>query len=585
MRGEPDPFRLAPVQPAGRQDELGRSLRPDAAGEQHRAPRLRCRAERGEGEADASILGGDDDVAVQQQGCTEPDCDAVHAGEQRCAHRRQHLDEREERRPEVLLVAGGEGVEIDPARKRRACTLDQHRIHGRVGVERTERIGQCGVPLGGECIEPIGAVERDDADRPVDVNTEHAGTVPYGVVHELGVADLSLDHSRAADLWAASGAQWLTDHRVEVPGALVRRVLGLVRDLDAHGAGLAGIVPAEGLGLLAERSATMGLTASGRTSCGGATRLVRAADGWFALSLARDDDHACVPAWLGIDPLRDEDPWPTIERVAADRTAADLVAQATLLGLPCAAAGETAEGRAVIAERLGHRPGRPVGDITVVSLASLWAGPLCADVLARLGAHVVTVESTGRPDGARGAPAFFEALHGRSASVELDLASAEGRRSLLALLGTADVVIEGSRPRALEQMGIDAREVAGSGPGVWVSITGHGRSAGARDRVGFGDDCAVAGGLVGQGAAGPVFVADAVADPLAGLTAAHAALSLVTTGGRWLVDVALARVSRSVSGDWIPRTRDADRPVPRSDPGAPMPLGRDTDAVLRSLPT
>jgi crotonobetainyl-CoA:carnitine CoA-transferase CaiB-like acyl-CoA transferase len=35
--------------------------------------------------------------------------------------------------------------------------------------------------------------------------------------------------------------------------------------------------------------------------------------------------------------------------------------------------------------------------------------------------------------------------------------------------------------------------------------------------VAFGDDAAVAGGLVGRSAAGPVFCGDAIADPLTGL--------------------------------------------------------------------
>ena len=57
---------------------------------------------------------------------------------------------------------------------------------------------------------------------------------------------------------------------------------------------------------------------------------------------------------------------------------------------------------------------------------------------------------------------------------------------------------------------------------VWLRITGYGTEAGSAERVAFGDDAAVAGGLVGYDGAGPVFVGDAIADPLTGLEAAAA---------------------------------------------------------------
>ena len=48
-------------------------------------------------------------------------------------------------------------------------------------------------------------------------------------------------------------------------------------------------------------------------------------------------------------------------------------------------------------------------------------------------------------------------------------------------------------------------------------------------RVALGDDAAAAGGLVGWVDDGPVFLADAVADPLTGLVAANAIVDAVTT--------------------------------------------------------
>ena len=91
------------------------------------------------------------------------------------------------------------------------------------------------------------------------------------------------------------------------------------------------------------------------------------------------------------------------------------------------------------------------------------------------------------------------------------------------------MVIDASRPRALAQLGLDLDRLLATGPRVWVSITGHGCTGEDGNRIAFGDDAAVAGGLVVHDESGPSFCADAVADPIAGITAAAAALECVST--------------------------------------------------------
>jgi crotonobetainyl-CoA:carnitine CoA-transferase CaiB-like acyl-CoA transferase len=203
----------------------------------------------------------------------------------------------------------------------------------------------------------------------------------------------------------------------------------------------------------------------------------------------------------------------------------------------------------------------------VADLSSLWAGPLCGNVLSLAGARVIKVESTQRPDGTRAGPdAFFDLIHGGQESVALDLAAPAGVAALRELLAGVDVVIEGSRPRALEQLGIDAAELLRAGrPKVWVSVTGHGRSGQQRDWAAFGDDAAVAGGLVVWDEAGPCFCADAVADPATGLVAAAACLGLLAEPGRWLVDVPMAGVAAWLAG--APNAQPALRAAP--DAAAP----------------
>jgi crotonobetainyl-CoA:carnitine CoA-transferase CaiB-like acyl-CoA transferase len=383
-------------------------------------------------------------------------------------------------------------------------------------------------------------------------------------------------------LWAASGARWLTDPNLGTPDRLVARTAGIVDFLDRHGAGLAQLADGNGLGLLSERAAMMGLPRSDRRSCGGASRLLRCADAWIVVSLARATDIELIPAWLEVDLPAEGDQWAVVERESTNRTSAEVVERAALLGLPCARVGEVASAESVLLTPLGQAAARPLDGLVVMNLASLWAGPLCADVLARSGARVITVESTRRPDGGRAAPRFFRALHESGESVALDLTMGAEQERLRQLLSHADVVIEGSRPRALQQMGIDASELTASGPVVWVSITSHGRVGQCGERVGFGDDAAVAGGLVGWVGDEPRFVADAIADPLTGMTAAASVVQLLGAGGRWLVDLALARVARSMVGEWGRRRVDVDSARPRPRAGRPrgLPLGRDTDAVL-----
>ena len=289
--------------------------------------------------------------------------------------------------------------------------------------------------------------------------------------------------------------------------------------------------------LLAERAAAAGFVRSGRTTCGGAGRLLEAADGWVCVNLPRDDDLASVPAWLEIDDAAE--PWSAVVAEVPRRATAALVERGALLGLPVAALGEVAPPEQPVARRrVGQAPplDRPP---LVVDLSSLWAGPLCTRLLADRGADVVKVETPRRPDGARRGPlAFFERMNAGKRNVVCELRSAE----LADLLARADVVVEASRPRALRQAGIVAEEMA---PKVWLSITGYGRDV---DRVAFGDDAAVAGGLVVHDDDGPLFLADAVADPLTGIAAAVAVEAALASEGRWLLDAAMAGVAAHVAG-------------------------------------
>jgi hypothetical protein len=375
------------------------------------------------------------------------------------------------------------------------------------------------------------------------------------------------------------------------PPALVDLVEQAADVLDRRSDGRAAV---DGLALLGERAALSNLTRHGTISCGGSTRLVRTADGWLAVSLARPEDIAALGAWLCAD-VPPGDPWPAVERMVAELDAAALDERAALLGLPIAALSSVgppaapAFGFPIDAACLAGAGGspRPIEGALVVDLSSLWAGPLCGQLLATAGADVVKVESLARPDGARHGPAaFFDLMNGPKRSVALDLATSGGRRDLRRLIQAADVVIESARPRALEQMGIMAAEELRrpAGPQVWTSITSHGRGPGQAERVAFGDVAAAAGGLVARDDQGPCFLADAAADPLGGLVAAAAVLEALAAGGRWLLSVALASLAAAAAGPTLVVDGASTRP-PRARPAVSpaRPLGSDTAAVLGGL--
>lgn len=396
------------------------------------------------------------------------------------------------------------------------------------------------------------------------------------------------------------------------PSGFVARMWALETRLARASARVGRPVEVDALALLGERAAIAGLRRAGDRSCGGATRLLPAADGWLALSLARPSDIELLPAWLGVA-VEAADPWEEVAAVVAAGETATLAAQAQLLGLPAA---ELPAGIAsvdggngvfkelpVLAAPCGNAAPRALPGLLVVDLSSLWAGPLCSHLLGAAGARVIKVESTARPDGARfGPPAFFDLLHAGHESVALDFAAPAGRAALGRLLEAADIVIEASRPRALYQLGIEAETMlAEAQPRIWLSITGYGRTGSAAQRVAFGDDGAVAGGLVVWDQAGPCFCADAVADPTTGLVAAVAVLTAIAAGGRWLLDVSLERVAAyfaagagglrqpAAGGDPDGTVHTAGGRVPVAPPRArqPMatapPLGAQTDAILAEL--
>lgn len=391
--------------------------------------------------------------------------------------------------------------------------------------------------------------------------------------------------------WAASGAMSLSGRAdgpaLGPPAPLVDVLAGVAERIARRTAAIGTPVRIDPLSILTERAAIAGLSRRGAVSCGGASRLVPTATGWIAVTLARTDDFDLLPAWLGTADVGTDDPWAVVADAVLHRSAEVVAREGAALGLPVAVVGgvSSADGPPVVGAPVGPVPPRRLEGLMVVDLSSLWAGPLCGRILCDAGARVVKVESTSRPDGARvGSPEFFDLMNAGKESVAVDFGTDAGRAALRALVEAADVVIEASRPRALEALGIDAPSVVAEGPSVWLSITAHGRSGDGRDWVGFGDDAAAAGGAVLEDDEGFCFCADALGDPVTGMFAAAAVLDALVEGGRWVLDASMARASAAVAGPQLDASGiEPSMPAPPPPRGHAVAMGTDTDAVLGEL--
>ncbi|WP_431237930.1 CoA transferase [Mycolicibacterium aichiense] len=377
--------------------------------------------------------------------------------------------------------------------------------------------------------------------------------------------------------WASSGLAWLTGLSDGPPdhsrAAVLTRADGVVAELTR----LLGF-PVDVASILTGRAALLGLHRNGRVSAGGATRLLPTRDGWWALTLSRADDIDAVPALVEADSVPD-DPWPVIAQWSARRHIDEVLDRATLLDLPAARLGEAAPLPPAVRTSGPPTEPRTARRLLVADLSSMWAGPLCGQLLATAGATVVKVESPSRPDGTRsGNAAFFDWMNHGKLSYAVDFDS----NRLRALLAVADVVIEGSRPGVLPRRGLSPESLPGPAGRIWLRITGHGSDS---QRPAFGDDAAVAGGLVGVSASGPVFCADAIADPLTGLDAALAVAHSLQRGGGETIDVAMSAVAATYAA--LP-TASSESPIPARQPQAPPPsppasaLGAD-NAVVEAL--
>ncbi|MEV6773863.1 CoA transferase [Nocardia sp. NPDC051030] len=177
----------------------------------------------------------------------------------------------------------------------------------------------------------------------------------------------------------------------------------------------------------------------------------------------------------------------------------------------------------------------PLSGIRVLDVATLFAGPLAATLLADFGAEVVKIEhpkgDPSRTHGAQrdGVGLWWKMLGRGKKSVTLYLGAPQGQEIFRRMVAEADVVIENFRPGTLERWGLGYSELREINPGlVLARVTGFGQIGPYAHRPGFGTLAEAMSGfaaVTGEPDGPPTLPPFGLADGIAALTTAFAIMT------------------------------------------------------------
>ncbi len=161
---------------------------------------------------------------------------------------------------------------------------------------------------------------------------------------------------------------------------------------------------------------------------------------------------------------------------------------------------------------LGQGTG-PLRGVRVVELAGIGPGPHACMILADLGADVIRVD---RPGGQPLTGGPHDLLNRGRPSVALDLKHPDGIATVLDLVETADVLVEGLRPGTTERLGLGPEECLARNPRlVYGRMTGWGQDGPLAPTAGHDlGYVAITGALFGMGQdpSRPMFPSNLVGD-------------------------------------------------------------------------
>ena len=132
----------------------------------------------------------------------------------------------------------------------------------------------------------------------------------------------------------------------------------------------------------------------------------------------------------------------------------------------------------------GNGAALPLAGIRVLDFTQVMMGPCCTQMLGDYGADVIKIERPGLGDLSRwslgedpdgGNNPVFCSLNRNKRSVALDMKSDEGRNAVMALAGSADVIVNNFRPGVMERMGLGYAALRARNPRIIYAIgTGFG---------------------------------------------------------------------------------------------------------------
>ncbi len=191
-----------------------------------------------------------------------------------------------------------------------------------------------------------------------------------------------------------------------------------------------------------------------------------------------------------------------------------------------------------------HKPNKPLAGTRVLDLTWVWAGTFGSMQLAHLGAEVIRLESSLRPDLYRRLPVFptdmnlqqgeeglnrsgmFNQWNQGKRSVAVDLGKTEGIELVKAFVAEADVVVQNFGTGVFERLGLGYDVLRAIKPDIILaSISGYGQTGPLKHYMGYGPAMPPLTGLsaaTGYLDGGPEEFGLSMPDPTAGLTAALA---------------------------------------------------------------
>ena len=118
----------------------------------------------------------------------------------------------------------------------------------------------------------------------------------------------------------------------------------------------------------------------------------------------------------------------------------------------------------------------PLRGVKIIELAGIGPCPMCAMLLAELGADMVRVDRPVDSGLGIGMAPEHRLLHRSRPSIAVDLKHPDGVETVLRLVDGADALIEGFRPGVTERLGIGPEDCAARNPGlVYGRVTGWGQ--------------------------------------------------------------------------------------------------------------